>query len=406
MSSGTSLGPILMSTDTVGGVWTYSIELARGLAERGHHVVLAAMGAPPSPAQQAEARAVDGLIFHARPYKLAWMEDPWEDIREAGGWLKDLAREYRPALVHLNTLAHGDIGWELPLMTVLHSCVMSWFSAVRGALPFESIHLKFVEKNRRRLPPHDTQRWERYHALVTKSLRASDTIITPSAWISQQIRSHYDHFNDIRVIYNGRNPENFRPARAQNYILSAGRLWDEAKNAHQLASAAELIKWPVYIAGSSTHPDGGSAQFKNVECLGQLSPEELAGYFSRSAIYVLPARYEPFGLSILEAALAGNALVLGNIPSLREIWGDAALFVDPDNPEDIAAATNLLIDERALRRDFTQRAARRARLLTSERMVENYLDIYQELTARRAKREQFSAKVNINLMTESRGGRH
>ena len=50
----------------------------------------------------------------------------------------------------------------------------------------------------------------------------------------------------------------------------------------------------------------------------------------RAAIYALPARYEPFGLSILEAALSGCALVIGDIPSLREIWADAALFVPSD----------------------------------------------------------------------------
>ena len=57
---------------------------------------------------------------------------------------------------------------------------------------------------------------------------------------------------------------------------------------------------------------------------------------ARAAIYALPAHYEPFGLSILEAAMSGCALVLGDIPSLREIWGDAAVFVHPDNRDAVA----------------------------------------------------------------------
>ncbi|MEB3829625.1 glycosyltransferase [Phormidium sp. CCY1219] len=61
-----------------------------------------------------------------------------------------------------------------------------------------------------------------------------------------------------------------------------------------------------------------------------MSPEELSHWYARAAIYAFPARYEPFGLSVLEAALSGCALVLGDIPRLREMWGDAAVFANPD----------------------------------------------------------------------------
>ena len=69
-----------------------------------------------------------------------------------------------------------------------------------------------------------------------------------------------------------------------------------------------------------------------MHCSGRLTPPQMARVVSRApSIYALPARYEPFGLSVLEAALSGCALVLGDIPSLREIWDGAALFVDPDD---------------------------------------------------------------------------
>jgi hypothetical protein len=60
---------------------------------------------------------------------------------------------------------------------------------------------------------------------------------------------------------------------------------------------------------------------RRVRCLGPLEASELAGWMHRAAIYALPARYEPFGLSALEAAQAGCALVLGDLSSLREVWG-------------------------------------------------------------------------------------
>ena len=67
----------------------------------------------------------------------------------------------------------------------------------------------------------------------------------------------------------------------------------------------------------------------------------IADWYARASIYALPARYEPFGLSALEAALSGCALVLGDIPSLREVWGDAALFVAPDDTDALAARRQL-----------------------------------------------------------------
>ena len=73
------------------------------------------------------------------------------------------------------------------------------------------------------------------------------------------------------------------------------------------------------------------APVEHVRLLGKLSESELARHYARAAIYCLPARYEPFGLSVLEAALSGCALVLGDIPSLRENWTGAAEFAPPDD---------------------------------------------------------------------------
>jgi glycosyltransferase involved in cell wall biosynthesis len=105
----------------------------------------------------------------------------------------------------------------------------------------------------------------------------------------------------------------------------------------------------------------------------------LAHWFSRAAIFISPARYEPFGLSALEAALSGCALVLGDTESLREIWHDAALFVRPEDPEAIRATVLDLIAKPSLREDFSRRARKRAGSFTPERMARAYLEIYAKL---------------------------
>ena len=114
-----------------------------------------------------------------------------------------------------------------------------------------------------------------------------------------------------------------------------------------------------------------------------VAPEALIPWFARASIFVLPARYEPFGLSALEAALAGCALVLGDIPSLREIWRDAALFVAPDDAGALAEALQALIRDPARRSDLAARAHARGLLYSPRRMAEGYLAAYHDLLRRR-----------------------
>jgi glycosyltransferase involved in cell wall biosynthesis len=117
--------------------------------------------------------------------------------------------------------------------------------------------------------------------------------------------------------------------------------------------------------------------------LGFLAPHELARWYARASIYVLPARYEPFGYSALEAALAGCALVLGDIPSLREIWGSAATFVPPDDSLALRQSLQKLIERPALRREMAKRANSRARQFTPDRMASAYVDVYESVTTGR-----------------------
>ena len=129
---------VLMTTDTVGGVWTYSIELARELARKGVEVLLAAMGGPLTADQRAQVRMAHGVSVIPSEYKLEWMQDPWGDVVRSGEWLLRLETEFGPDVIHLNGYCHGALPWRHPVLMVAHSCVLSWWAAVRGtALPRE-----------------------------------------------------------------------------------------------------------------------------------------------------------------------------------------------------------------------------------------------------------------------------
>lgn len=354
---------ILMTADTVGGVWTYALELCHALARFGVRVELATLGAPLSLAQWAEAGEVPGLSVHESRYQLEWMDDPWEDVRASGEWLLELEARLRPDLIHLNGYCHGALPFQAPVLMVAHSCVLSWWEAVNG----ESA----------------PERYARYREEVARGLRAARCVVAPSAAMLSAAERLYGPFRASRVIANARGAGSFPPGKKEPFVLAAGRLWDEAKNLSALEAIAPRLPFPVKVAGETQHPGGGvSARTLHVEPLGRLTPSELAEHMGRAAIYALPARYEPFGLSVLEAALAGCALVLGDIPSLREVWGDAALFVHPDDGEGLARALRALMTSPAERERRAELARARALTFTPRRMAEAYLQLYAALGAR------------------------
>src|SRR5882724_661377 len=354
---------VLMTTDTVGGVWTYALDLSRALAERGVEVALATMGGPLSDAQREMAERIPRLRLFESTFRLEWMEEPWRDVERAAEWLLRLESRIAPDVVHLNGYAHADLPWIAPRLVVAPSCVLSWWAAVKGE-------------------PAPAG-WDRYRSAVQAGLAAADLVVAPSAAMLGALAEHYGPLSASRVIPNGRDSRLFRPAPKEEMVFAAGRLWDEAKNLQALERVAPDLPWPIYVAGERQHPDGGEILPHHTRLLGRLTPRALAAWLGRSAIYALPARYEPFGLSALEAALAGCVLVLGDIASLREIWRNRAVFVAPDDPEALHNALLTLIANPDRRNALAAGARARALELTPARMLEGYLEAYGELLSSR-----------------------
>jgi glycogen synthase len=359
---------VLMTADTVGGVWQYALELARGLAERGTDVTIAAMGGPLSELHRDKADRIPRLKVFEGAYKLEWMEDPWRDVERAGEWLLGLEDRICPDLIHLNNFVHGALPWRAPKVMVGHSCVLSWWEAVKAEpAPAE---------------------WDRYRQEVTAGLAAADLVIAPTVAMLASLAEHYGPLSRTRVIANGRDARLFQPRSKEPMVFTAGRLWDEAKNLEALEAVAPRLPWPVFVAGESHHPEGGEVRPHHTRLLGRLSQRALAAWLGRAAVYCLPARYEPFGLSALEAALAGCALVLGDIPSLRETWRNRAVFVPPGDTDALEDALLRLIEDADRRSSISAASRARALQLTPERMVEEYLEAYGEVLAERGSYEE------------------
>ncbi|MGK3959359.1 glycosyltransferase family 4 protein [Sorangium sp. So ce118] len=359
---------VLMTADTVGGVFSYAVELARALAEHGVRTSLATMGGPLSAAQREAVGRVPGLALFESSFRLEWMDDPWDDVARAGEWLLDIEERVRPDVVHLNGYAHGALGFRAPKVVVAHSCVLSWWAAVLGG----------------EAPPQ----YARYRREVANGLAGASAIVAPTQAMLDALRRHHGALSPFQraraaVIPNAADPERFAPQPKEGFILAVGRLWDQAKNVAALGEVAPHLPWPIRVAGSDIHPGGGARPIPSLEHLGVLSPAGVAAALARASIYAHPARYEPFGLSVLEAALSGCALVLGDIPSLREVWRDAALYVDPGDTGALRRALQSLIDDPGARRELASRARARAFDFAPRRMARGYLHLYGDLLRRR-----------------------
>lgn len=351
---------VLMTADAMGGVFSYVTTLVRALSERRVEVVLATMGERVTPDQRDELAAIPGLILCESTFALEWMDDPWREVDAAGEWLLSLERTFCPDLVHLNGYCHGALPWSVPSLIVAHSSVSSWWDAV------------FREP----APP----RYSEYRTRVQLGLSSADRVVAPTRAMLAALARHDEYSGSALIIPNGVAPEQYRRGRKEAFILAAGRFWDPAKNLHLIASAAGALPWPVWVAG----PFEGEVQ--GVRRLGRLPREQLADFMSRAAIFVHPARYEPFGLSPLEAGLSGCALVLSDIQSLREVWGDAAIYVDPDDRATLVSWLCRLTAEPELLHAFGDRARERAHRYTASRMADEYFALYCELASSRRRR--------------------
>jgi glycosyltransferase involved in cell wall biosynthesis len=348
---------VLMTVDPIGGVWTYALELARALEVHGVEIALASMGTHLTSEQYQEVLARKNVRLFESAFRLEWMPDPWDDVDRAGDWLLKIAERFQPDLVHLNGYSHASLGWDAPVLIGAHSCVLSWWRAVKNE--------------------EAPARYNEYRTRVAAGLAAADLVVAPSVAMRDALALHYDGHCNCIVIRNGRDPRCFVVNEKVSLVFSCGRIWDEAKNLRVVDQVAPHIPWPIAVAGDCQHPGGSRVALQNVRCFGKLEPHDVERQLSHAAIFVLPARYEPFGLSALEAGLSGCALVLGDIPSLRETWQGAAIFVPPDDPVALTNALNGLIENKLRREHFGQRARVRALEFSPHRMATEYIAAYR-----------------------------
>jgi len=271
MKHGSKKPRLLMTTDTVGGVWNYGLDLIRELGNE-YDIFFASQGPNPSQQQARQMEAISHVHWTHRQYALEWMDEPWSDIEKAGNWLMECQEDFAPDVVHLNSYSQASLAWRAPTVLVAHSCVLTWWRAVKGeAAP---------------------ERYDEYRRRVQVGLDTANVVVFPTASYRDAMSAEYELPPISEVIWNGRNPSYYRRKEKQSQVLSMGRLWDESKNMALLNRIAPKLRWPIIVCGGSKAPNQIQPSYPHLTILGTLSEREVAERLEIAAIYAAPAMYE------------------------------------------------------------------------------------------------------------------
>ncbi|HTW30639.1 MAG TPA: glycosyltransferase, partial [Candidatus Sulfotelmatobacter sp.] len=316
-----------MTADSLCGSWTYARELVTGLVTRGIRVTLVSFGEIPLPDQVSWMDHLHGLEYHPTAFRLEWMHEAEEDLHESSAFLVSLVRELRPDVLHLNQFCYGDLPVDVPRVVMAHGDLITWTQAVHDR------------------PPQDPLSLNWYRQMVLRGLAAADAVVAPSAWMLDRLSACYSQPNRAEVIYPGRNPIFFNPyVSKDDCVLAVGRLVDAGKQVFLLTQQPHPL--PVCIVGAEQTVTAPRVPIRadvkvateqtSVAIRGPQTDAQLRVLYSKAAIYAATSRYEPLGMPALEAAFSRCAIVANDIPTYREIWGDAALYFRTNDSASLA----------------------------------------------------------------------
>lgn len=198
----------------------------------------------------------------------------------------------------------------------------------------------------------------------------------------------------ITVVYHGVSPLFTPPRRSDSRdgtLLAVGDLYIQ-KNLHGLLYALDSLRarFPrvrLKIAGAPVDEDYANRLYDivavrgleaHVEFLGRVSTRDLAKLYRRCAVFVFPSLVETFGNPLVEAMASGAPIVSAGSAAMPEIVGEAALLVDPRDPDAIARAIALVLDDASLGRRLGERALERASRFTWEETALRTADVLKE----------------------------
>lgn len=237
--------------------------------------------------------------------------------------------------------------------------------------------------------------WHRifYHLVFYWSLLQAKQIITVSETTKNDINNHYPQFTKkTTTIHLGVTSEflnkNTTISNKKNYLLYAGN-WRIHKNLTNLLKAFKILKNKFHYKGKLLitgqyqpgHTDIKklSSELKlanDIVLLGSPSVEELKSFYEQAEAYIIPSLYEGFGLPALEAMQAKTVPIVSNQGSLPEICQDAAIYFNPQDPNDIAEKIHKTITNPTLTNELIIKGQKQLQKFSYDSTAKKTLNIY------------------------------
>jgi glycosyltransferase involved in cell wall biosynthesis len=243
----------------------------------------------------------------------------------------------------------------------------------------------------------------KFSALLLEAVRRATRVITPSRYTAEQLITHTPVSQDkLRVIPLGVDPpsSNLSPGerllarerlagKGNALILTVGVLQTRKNTLNALRA---LEKLPAHYRlilvggdgyGSETIHDYIRRQGlgSRLQVRGYVTREELQSLYQSASVLLFPSLEEGFGIPVLEAMANGLPVVASRTASLPEVGGEAALYVDPYDPQDIADKVRCAVEDPDLRRRMIQQGLARAQKFCWRRVAEATLEVYNEALA-------------------------
>lgn len=244
------------------------------------------------------------------------------------------------------------------------------------------------------------ERW-RLRVMVPKNIARADRVLTVSEFSKQDIITHYGiPAERVVVTPNGGTPlpapSDFASACTRHgvrppFVVSVGRL-DRRKNltrtldAFAAARRRSSLPHQLVLVGldDTLSPELDERMHRaglqeSIVRTGLIPDQDLAALLKGADLMVYASLFEGFGLPVLEAMAVGCPVVTSRTSCLPEVAGDAAILVDPQDTEEIAAAIERVLTDATLRKDLSQRGRLRAARFSWRRTAERTLQVYLAL---------------------------
>jgi len=245
---------------------------------------------------------------------------------------------------------------------------------------------------------HSKERVEYFEKFFEQNIYKSNMIITGSYYTKEEIldRLKFEEKN-IKVIYHGINPDIFKPLPSltspfnlpKRFILSVGSI-EPRKNLIGLLQAYNRLnknikeEYHLVLVGFKGWNNKEILALieknkKYIHYLGYISDTELAILYNKASLFIYPSFYEGFGLPPLEAMACGTPTIISNVSSLPEVGGDAVLYCNPYDIEDIKNKIEMVLNDEKLQKSMREKGIQRAKNFTWEKSAKEHLKLFKEV---------------------------